>query len=166
MVHRMDPAIRRMTTRYSALTAVASFVTQPIPVVDEIVVIPIHYWFAGAVTRRHGRGVLGAPWWQLHKIIWGGAGVRAASRFTLGFVPLAGAVSNAITATVVTELLSEYLDEALGDRGRTPPRVTLRSLLGTMKRRLARDARTRAPPPDPRRPARRTRLPSAAGGAP
>jgi uncharacterized protein (DUF697 family) len=134
-----------MTTKYSALTAVASFVTQPIPVVDEIVVIPIHYWFAGSVTRRHGRGVLGAPWWQLHKIIWGGVGVRAVSRFTLGFVPLAGAISNAITATCVTELLSEYLDEALGDRDRRPPKVTVRSLLGTIKRRITGSAAPRSP---------------------
>lgn len=111
----MDPTIRRMTNRYSAITAVTSFVTQPIPGADELIVIPLHYRFAVLLTRQRGVPLLTAPWWQVSKIIWGGAAVRLAANFTLGLVPVVGLFSNAITAVALTEFLGRYLDDALSN---------------------------------------------------
>jgi uncharacterized protein (DUF697 family) len=131
----MNPEVRRLTTRYSALTAVVSFLTQPIPAADEIIVIPIHYWFAVLLIRKRGRGVLEAPWWQVSKIIWGGASARCVAGFTVGLIPLAGGLSNAVTAVAVTEMLASYLDQALSNPDRPPPEISMRSVRDSLVRR-------------------------------
>lgn len=123
----MEPKIRRMTNKYSAITAVASFVTQPIPGADELIVVPIHYYFSVSLTRERGAPLLSAPWLQVSKIIWGGAAVRLFANFTLGLVPVAGLFSNAITAIALTELLGRYLDGALSNPAPPPP-VSLRTI--------------------------------------
>ncbi len=109
----MAPELDRLTARYTVITAITAFVTQPIPVADEIVVLPIHYWFAGVFVRRAGSGILRAPWLAVSAIIWGGVGARIASRLTLGFLPPAGAVANAVSSGAVTALLARYLDRRL-----------------------------------------------------
>ncbi|WP_437783012.1 hypothetical protein [Sorangium sp. So ce1097] len=112
----MEPKIRRMINKYSAVAAVTSFVTQPIPGADELIVVPIHYYLSVSMARHQGVPLLAVPWIQVSKIIWGGAGVRLFANFSLGLVPVAGLFSNAITAVALTELLARYLDGAL----RTP----------------------------------------------
>jgi hypothetical protein len=109
----MAPELVRLTAKYSVITAITAFVTQPIPVADEIVVLPMHYWFAGVFIRKAGSGILRAPWLAVSAIIWGGVGARIASRLTLGFLPPAGAVANAVSSGAVTALLARYLDRRL-----------------------------------------------------
>jgi uncharacterized protein (DUF697 family) len=124
----MQPDVRRLTNRHAAITAVASFILQPIPAADELVVVPIHYYFAASLTRKRGAKVMSAPWGKVQKIIWGGAVARLFANFTIGLVPVAGAFSNAITAVALTEYLARYLDDALDHPGEPPPDVTLREL--------------------------------------
>jgi uncharacterized protein (DUF697 family) len=131
----MEPEIRSLTTRYSLITAVVSFVTQPVPGADELIVVPIHYYFSASLTRRRGQSLLNAPWVGLSKIIWGGAAVRLFANFTLGLVPVAGLFSNAVTAAALTEFLGSYLDEAL-DRPGTPAPVSVRHLKRSIQRSL------------------------------
>lgn len=123
----MEPKIRRMTNKYSAVAAVTSFITQPIPGADELIVVPIHYHFAVSLTRTRGAPILAAPWLQVSKIIWGGAAVRLFANFTLGLVPVAGLFSNAITAVALTELLARYLDGALSAPA-SPPAVSVKTI--------------------------------------
>ncbi|KYG06491.1 hypothetical protein BE21_34530 [Sorangium cellulosum] len=123
----MEPKIRRLTNKYSVITAVTSFVTQPIPGADELIVVPIHYYFSASLTWARGAPLLRAPWFQVSKIIWGGAAVRLFANFTLGLVPVAGLFSNAITAVALTELLGRYLDGALSSPAAAPP-ISLRAI--------------------------------------
>ncbi|XXX79635.1 hypothetical protein WMF30_12765 [Sorangium sp. So ce134] len=137
----MEPKIRRLTNKYSAIAAVTSFVTQPIPGADELIVVPIHYCFSVSLTRARGAPLLRAPWLQVSKIIWGGAAVRLFANFTLGLVPVAGLFSNAITAAALTELLGRYLDRALSSPAPPPP-ISLRTIRGVvMGSRRARRSR-------------------------
>jgi hypothetical protein len=109
----MAPELQRLTAKYAVVTAIAAFVTQPIPVADEIVVLPLHYWFAGVFIRRRGGRLLHAPWLGVNAIVWGGVGARIASRLTLGLLPPAGAFANAVSSAAVTVLLARYLDRKL-----------------------------------------------------
>ncbi|WP_437511543.1 hypothetical protein [Sorangium sp. So ce1099] len=156
----MDAKIRRMTNKCSAVAAVTSFVTQPIPGADELIVVPIHYWFSVSMTRHRGVPLLEAPWLQVSKIIWGGATVRLFANFTLGLVPVAGLFSNAVTAVALTELLARYLDRALSNPA-SPPVVSMKAIkdaiqhpLGAWRPRrvwpaLRRAFRRSAPAPTP-----------------
>jgi uncharacterized protein (DUF697 family) len=111
----MVPALRRLTARYAVATAIAAFFTQPIPLADEVVVLPVQYWFAALFVRRRGNRLRQAPWWGVHAIVWGGVGARIASRVTLGLMPPAGAIANAGSSAALTVLLATYLDRRLPD---------------------------------------------------
>jgi uncharacterized protein (DUF697 family) len=128
----MEPTIRRLTNKYSAVAAVISFITQPIPGADELIVVPIHYGFSVSLTRRRGAPLRRAPWLQVSKIIWGGATVRLFANFTLGLVPVAGLFSNAITAIALTEFLGRYLDAALSSEA-PPPAVSLKTIRDALR---------------------------------
>jgi uncharacterized protein (DUF697 family) len=109
----MDPETRDVVHRHAAAAAAASFIAQPIPAADELVVIPIHYLLASKMLKMRGVASNAAPWRPLHAIIWGGAALRLVVNFTMGLVPLAGAFSNALTAIALTQCLGRYLDAAL-----------------------------------------------------
>jgi uncharacterized protein (DUF697 family) len=132
----MGPEVRRLTNRHATFAAIASFILQPIPAADELVVVPIHYWFVGKVARKRGVSVFKAPWRSASKIIWGGAGVRLVANFSLGLIPVAGAFSNALTAVALTEYLGRYLDAALDDPDAPAPAVSIEELKSAIKSAL------------------------------
>jgi len=72
----MEPKIRRLSHKYSMISAALSLVAHPLPAADEIIVIPIHYGLSLKMARVQGVRLLDLPWWQIHKIIWGGAALR------------------------------------------------------------------------------------------
>ncbi|MDI3285603.1 hypothetical protein [Polyangium sp. 15x6] len=109
----MTPETRRLTTQVDVFSSVLSHVTQPIPAADELLVVPVHYWYAASFTRKRGLRLWKAPWGRLSGLIWGGAGARLVANLLLGFVPGVGVFSNAITAVVMTEALGRYLDRKL-----------------------------------------------------
>ena len=135
---KKDP--RRITRFYSGATAVVAFVTQPIPALDELIVIPIHYALCVRLARARGVPTKALPWKQIRKIVWYGAAARLVANFSLGLVPLLGMFSNAITAIALTEFLGRYIDDALAHPETPPPEVTmdgLKALFTTALRRHA-----------------------------
>ncbi|WP_437909652.1 hypothetical protein WME95_18250 [Sorangium sp. So ce327] len=51
---------------------------------------------------------------------------------TLGLIPLAGAVTNAITAFVTTEYLGHYVDRALDNPDKPPPALSIQDILDSI----------------------------------
>jgi hypothetical protein len=131
----MEPKIRRLILRYSIKSAVVSVIAHPVPAVDEIFVIPVHYGLSVKMAMAHKARILGLPWRQVHKIIWGGAAVRFCIDVTFGLVPIAGLVSHTLTAVTLTQFLGQYLDEALRQPGPPPP-VTLQTLKDSLRPRV------------------------------
>jgi uncharacterized protein (DUF697 family) len=124
----MESRTRRIANRYSGVSAVAAFITQPVPALDELIVVPIHYVLCVRIARARGVRVLKLPWKPIKKIIWYGAAARLVANFSLGLVPVVGMFSNAITAIALTEYLARYLDEAIEHPDRPPPDITMESL--------------------------------------
>jgi uncharacterized protein (DUF697 family) len=124
----MESRTRRITNVYSGVSAVAAFVTQPVPMLDELIVVPIHYALCVKVARARSFSILKLPWKPIKKIIWYGAAARLVGNFSLGLVPVVGMFSNAITAIALTEYLGRYLDEAIANPDKPPPDVTMESL--------------------------------------
>lgn len=124
----MDPKSRRITNRLSGVAAVASFVTQPVPALDELIVVPMHYWLALRLAYARKTSPLALPWRPLQKIIWYGAGVRLVTNLSIGLVPVAGLFSNAITAIALTEYLARWLDHTITHPGEVPPDFTLNGI--------------------------------------
>ncbi|HEY8041234.1 MAG TPA: hypothetical protein VIF15_15615 [Polyangiaceae bacterium] len=124
----MERRSRRITNRASGVAAVLSFLTQPIPAADELLVVGIHYYLVVRLARARKVSVFKLPWRSLQRIVWYGAGARLVANFSLGLVPLLGAFSNAITAIALTEFLARWLDEYIEHPESPPPDVTMAGL--------------------------------------
>ncbi|HEY1695294.1 MAG TPA: hypothetical protein VGG39_24165 [Polyangiaceae bacterium] len=120
----MERRSRRITNRASGVAAVLSFVTQPIPGADELLVVGIHYYLVVRLARARGVQLRTLPWRSLQRIVWYGAGARLVANFSLGLVPFVGMFSNAITAAALTEFLARWLDEFIEHPESPPPEVT------------------------------------------
>ena len=57
----MTPETRLLTTRVDVFSAILSHVTQPIPGADELLVVPVHYWYAASFTHKLGLPLRDAP---------------------------------------------------------------------------------------------------------
>jgi uncharacterized protein (DUF697 family) len=136
----MEARTRKITNRLSGVSAVAAFVSQPVPALDELIVVPIHYWLCVRIARARGVSILKLPWPQLKKIIWYGAAARLVANFSLGLVPVVGMFSNAITAIALTEYLGRYLDDVIANPDREPPEITMDALKELFKNALEKKA--------------------------
>ncbi|WP_437776485.1 hypothetical protein [Sorangium sp. So ce1097] len=120
----------RLTTHaLSAGAAGISFVAQPLPGSDQLFVIPIQYLLAASLVKERGAPLSKAAWSQVHQIIWGGGALRLMLGLTLGLIPLAGAVTNAITAFVTTQYLGYYVDRALDSPDKPPSALSIQDVL-------------------------------------
>jgi uncharacterized protein (DUF697 family) len=124
----MEPKTRRITNVYSGVAAVAAFFTQPVPMLDEVIVVPIHYGLTVRMARSRGVSIFKLPWRSVQRIIWYGAGARLVANMSLGLVPVVGAFVNSITAIALTEFLARWLDEFLEHPDQPPPDVTMEGL--------------------------------------
>jgi uncharacterized protein (DUF697 family) len=138
----MDKLARRITNVTSGVAAVTAFVTQPIPILDEAAVIPIHYYLVLRLARARNVSPFKLPWRNIQRVIWYGAGARLATHVAVGLVPVAGGFANAVTAIALTEYLSRYLDEALADPTVKPPVISLDSLRALFDRAVQRKEAT------------------------
>ncbi len=142
----MEKRTRRITNVYSGVAAVASFVAQPVPAADELIVVPIHYWLCVRLARARKVSIFKLPWRSIQRIIWYGAAARLVVNFSLGLVPVVGAFSNAVTAIALTEFLSRYLDEAFEHPDRPPPDISMESMRTLFERAIKKkQAETPAP---------------------
>jgi uncharacterized protein (DUF697 family) len=156
---------RRITAIYSGASAVVAFVTQPVPALDELVVVPIHYRLCSRIAKARGVKKKDLPWKQIRKIIWYGAAARLVANFSLGLVPVVGMFANAVTAIALTEFLGHYIDDTLAHPEVPPKEITMEGLKTLFADALRRHADTSSngtetsaaadatPPPAPGAPA-------------
>jgi uncharacterized protein (DUF697 family) len=111
---------RTLTHAFAAAVAAVGFVVEPIPALDEILMIPMQYTLAVLIAKAHSRDFSSVPWAQASLIIWGGAAVRFVSESTLRTTPLVGALANATLAFATTEILGLYVDGALAATDAAP----------------------------------------------
>ena len=66
----MEKKSRRIANVYAGISAVASFIVQPVPAADELIVVPIHYWLSVRLARARKVSILKLPWRSIQRIIW------------------------------------------------------------------------------------------------
>jgi uncharacterized protein (DUF697 family) len=145
----MDKKARRITHFTSGLAAVTAFAAQPIPALDEALVIPIHYYMVTRLARERGVSVFKLPWRNIQRVIWYGAGARLATHLTIGLVPVSGAVVTALTAIALTEYLGRYLDQVLADPAARPAPLSVAALKDLFDRAVQRMKHRETAPGEP-----------------
>jgi uncharacterized protein (DUF697 family) len=143
----MEPKSRRITNMTSGVTAVTAFITGPIPLLDEVVVIPMHYYFVLRMAKARGVSPLQLPWRNIQRVIWYGAGARFVGNVTLGLIPLTGSLVNSVTAIALTEYLGRYMDDILTRPMEPAPEITFAALRDLFNRAIQKAAEKGARPP-------------------
>ena len=96
------------TTRLAS--AGLGVVLSPIPFADELLLVPVYALMTGSIARAHGVPLLRAPWRRAAVAAGAGLALRAAGNLAFAFVPGVAAVSNALSAALLTEVLGRHVD--------------------------------------------------------
>ena len=115
----------KVVVRATGLTSMAlGVVLSPIPLADEIMLVPIYGGMATAIGVVHGVAPWALPWRKVGRAVVGGLVVRAAANIGFAFVPGVAAVANAISAAVLTEVLGRYIDGLCREAATAAPTAT------------------------------------------
>jgi len=109
------PEVQRTIHRTSAVAAVIGAVLSPIPLADEVVLLPLFLVLTRSIARIREVPRAQIPWGAILGTGVAGLGARAAINLTVGFIPGVAAVANATSAALLTELVGAYADAACTD---------------------------------------------------
>jgi uncharacterized protein (DUF697 family) len=110
-----DEQVKSVVFQTSVFSAALGAVLSPIPFADELVLVPVYGVMAARIGRARGMDLKGVPWKPIVTAITAGLAARAAFNVTVAFIPGVAAVSNAITAAVLTRALGKYADSVCRD---------------------------------------------------
>jgi len=109
------PEVERTIHRTSLVAAVIGAMLSPIPLADEIVLVPVFAVLTRAIARHRGLPRKEVPWRPIIGTALAGLGARAAINLSVSLLPGVAAVANAGSAALLTELVGAYVDAACAD---------------------------------------------------
>jgi uncharacterized protein (DUF697 family) len=104
--------VKSMIRRTSLATAALGVVLSPIPLADELLLVPIYGVMSARIARARGIGLAALPWRPIGTAILAGLAARAAANVGFAFIPGVAAVANAVSAAALTKLIGDYADTA------------------------------------------------------
>jgi uncharacterized protein (DUF697 family) len=126
-----DERARAIVTRTSIGAAAIGAILSPIPLADELVLVPVYAVMAARIGRVHRLALTKMPWRVMGRTTLTGLGVRAGLNLAFAFVPGVAAIANATSAATLTVLLGKWFDDACRDpKGAKPvsPAMMLEAL--------------------------------------
>lgn len=127
----VGPEVRALVHKTSVVSATIGVVLSPIPLLDELVLIPVYAAMTKKIAKHHA--VEKVPWRPFAKSAT--AGLIARGIVNLAFVAIPG-VSTAVdaaTAAGLAEILGEHVDALCQDPERTKP-LTIKEVVGMLRR--------------------------------
>jgi uncharacterized protein (DUF697 family) len=106
-----------MIRRTSLLAGAFGAVLSPIPLLDELVFVPMYAILAARIASRHGLSLRRTPWRPILKTAVGGLTARGVVNIGVAFIPGVSAVANAVTGVALTEIFGRYVDKTCADPG-------------------------------------------------
>jgi len=110
-----DPATRQVKAvilQTTVASAALGVLLSPVPLADELLLVPIYGVMSARIARARGVGVVGAPWRPIGAAIVAGLAARAAANVGFAFIPGIAAVANALSAIALTKVIGDYADAA------------------------------------------------------
>ncbi len=99
--------------RHASFTAAAlGVVLSPIPLADELVLLPVYGVLTARIARTRGVGLRAVPWRPIAVTAIAGLGARAAVNLTVSYIPVVAAAANAASGVALTRFLGRYVDGA------------------------------------------------------
>jgi uncharacterized protein (DUF697 family) len=139
----VNDAVRNLITRTSVVSAGLGVLFSPIPLLDELALLPVYGVLSTRIARLHALGWAQIPWRPIMKSTTAGLVARAAVNVTFALVPGLAAVTSAATAAALTEILGEHIDEVCA-QPEAARMLTVKEVIVTLKERAA-ALRTKTP---------------------
>jgi uncharacterized protein (DUF697 family) len=111
----MQTDIERVIRRTTYVSAVLGVVLSPIPLADEIVLLPTYGVLAVKIGQAHGIPFGAMPWRPIALTALAGLGARAAVNITVSYIPFVAAAANAASAVALTTFFGRYVDGVCRD---------------------------------------------------
>jgi uncharacterized protein (DUF697 family) len=108
----MSPRVERLIRRTSLVSAALGVVLSPIPLADELLLLPIYGFLATRIGKDHLLSIGQIPWKPIGATAVAGLAARAAVNLTVSYIPGLAAVANAVSALALTQFFGRYVDEA------------------------------------------------------
>ena len=132
----MNSNVRRVIRQTGIFSAAIAVVLSPIPLADEIVLLPVYGLMVSRIGRTHEVAQLEIPWRPIALTVLGGLAARAAINLTVSLIPGVSAVANAVSAAALTEILGRYVDAACLHPSATTV-LTMRDIADQFRKRSA-----------------------------
>jgi len=104
--------LARLLRRASFTAGALGVVLSPIPLADELVLVPIYGVLTARIARSRGITMSAVPWRPIALTAFAGLAARAAVNLTVSYIPGVAAVANAASAVALTRFFGRYVDEA------------------------------------------------------
>lgn len=130
----MKPEIEAVVKRSCAMGAAIAVVASPVPLADELALLPLYGWMAVRIGREHGLEARALPWRAMSATVAKGLLARGLMNLSVSFLPGVAAVANAASVTAFTWWLGGYMDRACGAPGEAtvPPVREMFALLKSL----------------------------------
>ncbi len=112
--------VKTVIWQTTVASAALGVVLSPIPLADELLLVPIYGMMTARISRARGVAYSRVPWKGIGTAVLAGLAARAAANIGFAFLPGVAAVANAISAAALTKLLGDYADTAVRE-GVAPP---------------------------------------------
>lgn len=120
----MKPEVESVVKRSCAIGAAIAVVASPVPLADELALVPLYGWMAVRIGREHGLEPGAMPWRTIVGTTAKGLVARGVVNMATSFVPGVAAVTNAASVTAFTWWLGNFIDRAC----REPATTTIPAL--------------------------------------
>jgi uncharacterized protein (DUF697 family) len=128
----MDPAVERLIRRTSLLTAALGVVLSPIPLADELLLLPIYGVLTSRIAKKHALPIAQLPWKPICATAFAGLAARAAVNITVSYIPGVAAAANAASAVALTQFFGRYVDETCAKPAGARP-LSVAEILNTLR---------------------------------
>ena len=112
--------VKSVVWQTTLASAALGVVLSPIPLADELVLVPVYGIMTARIARAHGLGLTAVPWKPIFLAVTAGLASRAAANVVFAFIPGVAAVANALSAAALTRTLGGYADTRCRE-GVAPP---------------------------------------------
>jgi uncharacterized protein (DUF697 family) len=134
-----EQAVARAIRSASITAAALGVVLSPIPLADEIALLPVYGVLTARIARSRGVELRAVPWKPIALTAIAGLGARAAVNLTVSYIPFVAAAANAVSGVALTRFFGRYVDaacETARSGGETTP-LGVKDIAESLRRQAA-----------------------------
>lgn len=135
----MNANVKRTVRNTCIFSASVAVVLSPIPLADELVLLPTYGVLAARIAKHHEIAPRSLPWKDIVKTSAAALAARAAINLSVAYLPGVAAVANATSAVVLTTFLGNYMDALCTDPS-APRALSIQEIAAIFKAKAQREA--------------------------